>query len=81
MNTDKTVQNQKVFVRLSAVLQLQSQYKKILAYQGTATGDAENDCRVAERQAFEKVIQILELPIEVEDSIPNYSTVVREVPK
>jgi len=80
MATDNSIQNQKVFVKLAAVLQLQAHYKEVLAYQGNAAGDCENDCRAAEREAIEKVIRTLELPIEIDDTTPRtYSVVVREV--
>lgn len=80
MATDNSIQNQKVFVKLAAVLQLQVQYKEILAYQGEAVGDCENDCRAAERAAVERVIKTLELPIEIDSTPPTYAVVVREVP-
>jgi hypothetical protein len=80
MNTDKSVQNQKVFVTLAAVLQLQTHYQQIVAYQGAAIGDCENDCRAAEREVVEQVIRTLGLPIEINNAVPRtYAVVQREV--
>lgn len=68
MSTDKSVQNQKVFVKLESILALQRRYSRALTAQTQTTSEiaaASWNARVA---AFEEVVALLELPIRKEDN-------------
>lgn len=67
MNTDKSVQNQKVFVKLENVLALQRRYTRSLQAQAHATTETAAAAHRGRREAFEEVIALLELPIRKED--------------
>jgi hypothetical protein len=70
METDKSIQNQKVFVKLQAVLQLQAEYHQTLNAQRGAAPDSITQAELtAKRQAIENAIVILELPIQVTGTI------------
>lgn len=65
---DKATRNQKVFVALSAVLELQSQYHRAVQDLKTLPESTEEWIRSLRRQrvnAYEQVIRTLELPIPI----------------
>lgn len=67
MNTDKSVQNQKVFVKLEAVLDLQRRYSRTAIGEQGATGEIAKASWRGRLAAFEEIIALLELPIRKED--------------
>lgn len=61
-----SIRNQKVFVTLSAVLELQKEYQRLLALMAYQRNRSESDPLLAERiRAYSSVINTLDLPIEV----------------
>lgn len=66
METDNSIQNQKVFVKLAAVLQLQAEYHKTVTAQRAANpGSVKRADLTATRLALENAIIILGLPIQL----------------
>jgi hypothetical protein len=65
MAKDASIQNQKVFVRLQSVLDLQKRYHETAKYhaQLKAQGGTMAESVLERKRAFEMVIDILELPI------------------
>lgn len=71
MNTDKSVQNQKVFVRLESVLILQRRYSRAVTALSEATTPEAKAAWGARVTAFEEAVAVLELPITKGDNDVN----------
>lgn len=67
MAKDEAIQNQKVFVRMDAVLELQRYYtfvvRNVKNTEGRDGSDRVRQHAMGRKEAIEKTIQILELPI------------------
>lgn len=70
MSTDKSVQNQKVFVTLESVLQFQSDYHQLIAEQQKAEGSELQD-KESRRHAYESVILTFHLPVAIQPWLPR----------
>lgn len=65
MTNDKTIKEQKVYVRLADVLELQDQYHQTMTYKDSVRDKADT-IRVgagARLETFERIIKMLGLPI------------------
>lgn len=66
MMQDKSVRDQKVFVKLSAVLELQNAYLQALVRHEEKRGSGNVDVLLAERvRTIGAIIKVLDLPIEI----------------
>jgi hypothetical protein len=76
MAKDEAIRNQKVFVRLDGVLAVQAEYKRLSVNYKRKTTEAQQadwkdekkqEAQEAKRhlQGFERVIRLLQLPIEI----------------
>jgi len=67
MSTDKSVQNQKVFVTLQSILQFQSDYLQVVKNAETpaAAASVQYDAE-GRRHAYESIILTLGLPIQIQ---------------
>jgi hypothetical protein len=64
MATDKSVQNQKVFITLASVLEFQERYLRIAAQcEEEKKNNRPNGIQIDRKRAYEDVIDLLGLPI------------------
>lgn len=65
MAKDNAVRDQKVFVRLGSVMELQEQYLRTCDDASKATQGGTYGSALARKAAYENVIKMLDLPIEL----------------
>ena len=63
MAKDEAIRNQKVFVRLDNVMDLQRRYERAKTGYDKAVGDLAQSVWKARKEAFEEVIAVLQLPM------------------
>lgn len=63
MAKDQAIQNQKVFVRLDNVLDLQRRFQRAKEWHEKADSDIAKAVWKARKEAFEEVIAVLQLPM------------------